>query len=226
MQFSAICTECKEMFLFTDNLLYVRPILLSIHSGRAQTIKPLCFRCSTIVGACLGVSLRATEVCGKVYDEPQNIIKKDREGEEDDPTLSDSNSEGGSKLINMKTKRVKMTITQFYKELSEHKQIHRGKWIFESSALLQISKDNITYNKRVKNIRIYSNIASYSACPITAMARIHGHHHTVDDWEDAAKDLGLSQKDASEITKASDQIDGYSKVIRNKLLRATGLDES
>lgn len=53
MQFNAICTECKEMFLFTDDLLYVRPNSL----GRHSPTQPICFRCSTTVGACFAVSI-------------------------------------------------------------------------------------------------------------------------------------------------------------------------
>lgn len=57
MQFNTICTECKEMFLFTDDLLYVRP--MTPINGK---IRPLCFRCSTTVGSCHAYSLKCTEI--------------------------------------------------------------------------------------------------------------------------------------------------------------------
>jgi len=77
MQLSTICTECKEMFLFTDDLLYVRPI-----THYSETIRPICFRCSTTVGSCMGVSVRVTEM----------RLKTERG--EDNPTLTDYGSGG------------------------------------------------------------------------------------------------------------------------------------
>ena len=73
MQLSAVCTECKEMFLFTDDLLYVRPILIdtkALIDMKADVgellfdnkIRPICFRCSTTVGACQAVSVTYKEL--------------------------------------------------------------------------------------------------------------------------------------------------------------------
>ncbi len=74
MQFNAICTECKEMFLFTDDLLYVRPNSLGHHSP----IKPLCFRCSTTVGSAIGtrVSVQMIEDKDKPVLDLDDIIDK------------------------------------------------------------------------------------------------------------------------------------------------------
>jgi len=63
MQLSAVCTECKEMFLFTDDLLYVRPM-----TQCNMNVRPICFRCATTVGSCMGASLRVKIVS----DHPNN----------------------------------------------------------------------------------------------------------------------------------------------------------
>jgi hypothetical protein len=79
MQFLAICTECKEMFLFTSDLLYVARSTMDGREGKPailnRSVKPICFRCSDSIGSCI-----ATRVC--------TIPKQDKQIEEDDPTLS------------------------------------------------------------------------------------------------------------------------------------------
>jgi hypothetical protein len=73
MQFNAICTECKEMFLFTEDLLWIRP--MTKYNGK---VRPLCFRCSTTVGSAVGarVSVQLIEDKDKPVLDLDDAIKK------------------------------------------------------------------------------------------------------------------------------------------------------
>lgn len=63
MQFNSICSECKEMFLFTDGLMYIRPV-----TKYNDKIRPLCFRCSTTVGSAIGAQVQVRVIEDKDKD--------------------------------------------------------------------------------------------------------------------------------------------------------------
>ena len=64
MQLSAICTECKEMFLFTNDFLWVRASTLDGQEGKMAILngapKFVCFRCSDAIGGCIAGSVEVT----------------------------------------------------------------------------------------------------------------------------------------------------------------------
>lgn len=104
---------------------------------------------------------------------------------------------------------------QFYKDLSDEKLVHGVKW--------SIYRGSLTNRKL---IRIYPKFAGHDYCPLTAVAKLYGKKFRVGSWIFAAKFLGISHKRALKILSATDDGIGHSRVIRSKLLRATGLSDT